>query len=133
MAEVLALSGSAAAATRVLGCAEQLREQVGLKWPQWALEMNEETLTSVRASLPGKQFGIAYGEGGRSARRTRSRWPSTRARRRRPPADRTDFKAWLNVASAGPGGRMEIQELVGEGDAVVARFAYAIHFRTAKR
>lgn len=40
--------------------------------------------------------------------------------------DRTGFKAWLNVASAGPGGRMEIQELVAEGDAVVARFTYAI-------
>ena len=38
--------------------------------------------------------------------------------------DRTGFKAWLNVPSAGPGGRMEIQELVAEGDAVVARFTY---------
>jgi predicted ester cyclase len=40
--------------------------------------------------------------------------------------NRADFKAWLNVASAGPGGRTEIQELVAEGDAVVARFTYAI-------
>jgi ketosteroid isomerase-like protein len=40
--------------------------------------------------------------------------------------DRDGFKAWLNVASAGPGGRMGIQELVGEGDVVVARFTYAI-------
>jgi predicted ester cyclase len=39
---------------------------------------------------------------------------------------RADFKAWLSVASAGPGGRMEIQDLVAEGDAVVARFTYAI-------
>ena len=40
--------------------------------------------------------------------------------------DRAGFKAWLNVASAGPGGRTEIQELIAEGDAVVARFTYAI-------
>ena len=40
--------------------------------------------------------------------------------------DRDGFKAWLNVASAGPGGQMEIQELVSEGDVVVARFTYAI-------
>jgi ketosteroid isomerase-like protein len=40
--------------------------------------------------------------------------------------DRAGFKAWLSVASAGPGGRTEIDELVAEGDAVVARFTYAI-------
>ena len=39
---------------------------------------------------------------------------------------RADFKAWLSVASAGPGGRMDIRDLVAEGDAVVARFDYAI-------
>ena len=40
--------------------------------------------------------------------------------------DRTAFKAWLAASSAGPGGRMEIEDLVAEGDAVVARFTYAI-------
>ncbi len=40
--------------------------------------------------------------------------------------DRAAFKAWLSAASAGPGGRMEIVDLVAEGDAVVARFNYAI-------
>jgi len=40
--------------------------------------------------------------------------------------DRAAFKAWLSVASAGPGGHMEIEDLVAEGDAVVARFSYAI-------
>ena len=40
--------------------------------------------------------------------------------------DRAGFKAWLEKASAGPGGRMEIRDLVAEGDAVVARFTYAI-------
>jgi ketosteroid isomerase-like protein len=39
--------------------------------------------------------------------------------------DRAGFKAWLNVASAGPGSRTEVQELVAEGDAVVARFTFA--------
>ena len=40
--------------------------------------------------------------------------------------DRATFKAWLNANSAGPGGRMEIKDLVAEGDAVVARFTYEI-------
>ena len=40
--------------------------------------------------------------------------------------DRASFKAWLAVASAGPGGKMEIQDMIAEGDAVVARFTYAI-------
>ena len=39
---------------------------------------------------------------------------------------RADFKAWLAANSAGPGGRMEIKDLIAEGDAVVARFDYAI-------
>ena len=40
--------------------------------------------------------------------------------------DRGSFKAWLSGASAGPGNRMEITELVAEGHAVVARFSYVI-------
>jgi ketosteroid isomerase-like protein len=40
--------------------------------------------------------------------------------------DRAAFKAWLAANSAGPGGQMEIRDLVAEGDAVVARFSYAI-------
>ena len=40
--------------------------------------------------------------------------------------DRAAFKAWLSAASAGPGGGMEIEDLVAEGDRVVARFRYAI-------
>jgi predicted SnoaL-like aldol condensation-catalyzing enzyme len=40
--------------------------------------------------------------------------------------DRAAFKAWLAVASAGPGGAMEIKDLVAEGDVVVARFNYSI-------
>jgi hypothetical protein len=39
--------------------------------------------------------------------------------------DRAAFKAWLDVASAGPGGGMAITELVGEADVVVARFTYS--------
>jgi ketosteroid isomerase-like protein len=46
--------------------------------------------------------------------------------------DRAAFKAWLSVASAGPGGRMEIRDLVAEGDAVVARFTYAITLPTGE-
>ncbi len=38
--------------------------------------------------------------------------------------DRAGFKAWLGANSAGPGGRMEIVDLVAEGDAVVARFTF---------
>jgi ketosteroid isomerase-like protein len=40
--------------------------------------------------------------------------------------DRAAFKAWLGANSAGPGGRMEIVDLVAEGDVVVARFTYEI-------
>ena len=40
--------------------------------------------------------------------------------------DRASFKEWLAAASAGPGGRMEIIDLVAEDDVVVARFTYAI-------
>ncbi len=39
---------------------------------------------------------------------------------------RAAFKAWLSANSAGAGGRMDILDLVAEGDAVVARFTYAI-------
>ncbi len=46
--------------------------------------------------------------------------------------DRAAFKEFLTVASAGPGGRMEIQDLVAEGDAVVARFTYAITLPTGE-
>jgi ketosteroid isomerase-like protein len=46
--------------------------------------------------------------------------------------DRARFKSWLSVASAGPGSRMEIRELVAEGDAVVARFSYAISSDTGE-
>ena len=47
--------------------------------------------------------------------------------------DRAGFKAWLNANSAGPGGRMEIVDLIGEGDAVVARFTYAITLPTGEK
>ncbi len=40
--------------------------------------------------------------------------------------DRAAFKAWLSANSAGPGGKMDIRDMVAEGDAVVARFNYAI-------
>jgi predicted ester cyclase len=47
--------------------------------------------------------------------------------------DRAGFKAFLTVASAGPGGRMEIKDLVAEGDAVVARFTYEITLPTGQK
>jgi predicted SnoaL-like aldol condensation-catalyzing enzyme len=47
--------------------------------------------------------------------------------------DRASFKAWLAANSAGPGGRMEIVEMVAEGDAVVARFTYAITLPTGEK
>ena len=40
--------------------------------------------------------------------------------------DRAAFKAWLSEASVGSAGRMEINELVAEGDAVVARFTMEV-------
>ena len=47
--------------------------------------------------------------------------------------DRAAFKAWLAANSAGPGGKMEIRDLVAEGDAVVARFNYAITLPDGQR
>jgi len=47
--------------------------------------------------------------------------------------DRAGFKAFLTAASAGPGSRMEIQDLVAERDAVVARFSYAIALPTGEK
>lgn len=47
--------------------------------------------------------------------------------------DLAGFKAFLTVSSAGPGGRMEIQDLVAEGDAVVARFTYDITLPTGEK
>jgi predicted ester cyclase len=40
--------------------------------------------------------------------------------------DRAAFKAWLSTNSAGPGGQMDLLDLIAEGDAVVARFTYGI-------
>ncbi len=39
--------------------------------------------------------------------------------------DRAAFKAWLSVASAGPGARMLTTDLVAEDEVVVARIEYA--------
>jgi predicted SnoaL-like aldol condensation-catalyzing enzyme len=47
--------------------------------------------------------------------------------------DRAGFKAFLTGASAGAGSRMEIQDLVAEGDAVVARFTYAVTLPTGEK
>jgi len=47
--------------------------------------------------------------------------------------NRAAFKAWLTAASAGPGGRMEIEDLVAEGDAVVARFTFPITLPTGEK
>jgi predicted ester cyclase len=47
--------------------------------------------------------------------------------------DLAGFKAFLTVSSAGPGSRMEIQDLVAEGDAVVARFTYDITLPTGEK
>jgi predicted ester cyclase len=47
--------------------------------------------------------------------------------------NRAAFKAWLTAASAGPGGRMEIEDLVAEGDAVVARFTFAVTLPTGEK
>ena len=38
--------------------------------------------------------------------------------------NRAAFKAWLGANSAGPGGRMQIVQMVAEGDAVVVRFTF---------
>jgi predicted SnoaL-like aldol condensation-catalyzing enzyme len=47
--------------------------------------------------------------------------------------DLAGFKAFLTASSAGPGPRMVIEDLVAEGDAVVARFTYAITLPTGEK
>jgi len=65
LAEALALAGKAATAARVLACAQGLHEQVGLRWPQWATGMNEETRTAIRAQLDEAAFADASEQGRR--------------------------------------------------------------------
>ena len=70
-------------------------------------------------------------------------WPRRSGRR---PAGRglrgtAGWAAWTAPASRrgcppsrlAPGGRMEIEDLVAEGDAVVARFTYAITLRSGEK
>ena len=63
LAEALALAGRVATAARVLGSAEALREHIGLRWPPWATQMNEETRTAIRAQLDEVAFADASEQG----------------------------------------------------------------------
>ena len=63
LAEALALAGRVATAARVLGCAEALREQIGLGWPAWATQMNEETRGAIRGRLDEAAFADASAQG----------------------------------------------------------------------
>jgi predicted ATPase/class 3 adenylate cyclase len=67
LAEALALAGNGATSAQVLGCAEALHEQLGLKWPLWVNEMNDETRTLVRAQLDEAAFTDAFERGWRAS------------------------------------------------------------------
>jgi len=56
LAYTFGLAGQVETAARVLSSAEALHEQIGLKWPVWVTEMNEETRTAIRARLDEAAF-----------------------------------------------------------------------------
>jgi tetratricopeptide (TPR) repeat protein len=60
---VLAFEGGAVTAARLLSSSEALRQEVGAAFPPWVAEMNEETLTTIRAQLDDAVFAEAWEEG----------------------------------------------------------------------
>jgi tetratricopeptide (TPR) repeat protein len=61
-AEVLAAEGRAATAARLLSRADALRDEIG-GGPSWIGEMNEKTLTVIRAQLDEEAFAEAWEQG----------------------------------------------------------------------
>jgi predicted ATPase/class 3 adenylate cyclase len=65
LARALAFARRPGPAARVLSRAEALREEIGATFRLWALEMNEETLGTIRAQLDETAFTRAWEEGRR--------------------------------------------------------------------
>ena len=62
-AELLAAQGIAGTAARLLSRGEALREEIGEGLESWAAEMNEKTLTTIRAQLSAAAFDEAWEQG----------------------------------------------------------------------
>jgi len=63
VARVLASVGRAGTAARLLSSSETLHEELGASLRPWLAQMNEETLTTVRAQLDEVAFAEAWEEG----------------------------------------------------------------------
>ncbi len=63
VARVLASVGRAGTAARLLSSSETLHEELGASLRPWLAQMNEETLTTVRAQLDEAAFAEAWEEG----------------------------------------------------------------------
>jgi predicted ATPase len=62
-AQLLAAEGRAETAARLLSRGEKLREEIGEGLESWAAEMNERTLTAIRAQLAAAALDEAWEEG----------------------------------------------------------------------
>ena len=62
-ARAAAAVGSAEIAARILSAAEVLREEIGIRWVYWVVEMNDVTLGDIRAQLDEATFAEAWEQG----------------------------------------------------------------------
>ena len=62
-ARAAAAAGRAEAAARILSTAEVLRDEIGVSWSYWVVEMNDATLATIRAQLYEGAFAEAWEEG----------------------------------------------------------------------
>jgi hypothetical protein len=64
-ARAVAAVGNAGAAARILSAAEALREEIGVSWSYWVVEMNDATLREAQAALDEPAFREAWERGRR--------------------------------------------------------------------
>ena len=62
-ASATAAAGREGAAARILAGAEVVREEIGVSWSYWVVEMNDVTLAAVHSQLDEAAFAEAWGEG----------------------------------------------------------------------
>ena len=64
-ARAVAAVGKADTAARILSAAEALREEIGMSWSYWVVEMNDATLREVHAAVADAAFREAWERGRR--------------------------------------------------------------------
>jgi hypothetical protein len=52
------------AATQILSAAEVLRDEIGVSWSYWVVEMNDVTLAAIATQLDDEAFADAWERGG---------------------------------------------------------------------